>query len=208
MATGYFFSFLFVIFLSTFENWIHPQSHTMNSEVVIRDKVFELYISHEEILKQVKRVATQITKDYQGKTPLFLAILNGSFFFASDLLKNIDLLCEISFVKLASYVNFDSTGHVKELIGLTSPVSGKDIIILEDIVDTGKTMKSLLQQIRQHYPESIRVATLLFKKEALIEDIKPDYVAVEVPNKFLIGYGLDYNQYGRNLKDIYTLKQR
>ena len=180
----------------------------MSREVVIKDKEFELFISHDKILLEIKKLSEKINEDYQGKTTLFLAILNGSFFFASDLLKEINLQCEVSFVKLASYVGTQSTGPVKELIGLNSPISGKDIIIVEDIVDTGKTIKSLITQLQQHFPESIRVATLLFKKDALTEDVSPDYFVFEVPVKFLIGYGLDYNQYGRNFKDIYTLKQR
>ncbi|MEA3494921.1 MAG: hypoxanthine phosphoribosyltransferase [Bacteroidota bacterium] len=179
----------------------------MKNKIQIKDKEFVTYILHDEILKNIKRVAIQINADYKGKSPIFLAILNGSFFFASDLLKEINLNCEISFVKLASYIGTTTTGQVKELIGINTPLNGRDIIILEDIVDSGKTMKSLLYQIEQHFPSSVKLATLLFKKEALIEDVNPDYVGFTVTNEFLVGYGLDYDQFGRNLKDIYILDE-
>ncbi len=178
----------------------------MTDEIRIKDKVFVKYISYEKILEGIGKIAKEINRDYQGKKPLFLCILNGSFFFAADLLKEIHLTCEVSFVKLASYVGTKTSGLVKEIIGLQQPITGKDIIILEDIIDTGKTMKSLITQLNSHYPESIRVATLLFKKDALQENVYPDYCVFEVPVKFLIGYGLDYDQYGRNLRDIYILK--
>lgn len=174
-------------------------------KITIKDKEFRIYIPHEKILQRVKEIAQQINEEYKGKQPIFLAILNGSFFFASDLLKEINLNCEISFVKLASYLGTKSTGQVKEIIGLTSSINGRDIIIVEDIVDTGKTMKSLLNQLKQFYPDSVKVATLLLKTDALIENVSPDYTGFEISDDFVVGYGLDYDQFGRNFKDIYIL---
>lgn len=177
----------------------------MTDNLTIQDKEFSVYIQAEEIQNRVKEIAAKLNVSHAGKTPLFLAILNGSFIFASDLLKNITLGCEISFVKLASYIGTSSSGKITTMIGLSESLKGKDIIIIEDIIDTGRTMKNLLGILHDHSPESITIVTLLFKKEALIENIKPDHVGFEVPDKFLVGYGLDYNGRGRNLDKIYVL---
>ena len=173
--------------------------------IKVHDKHFETYLSVEKIDEQIKRVAAEINKDYQGKTPLFVAVLNGCFMFASDLFKELTIEAEICFVKLASYEGIKSTGKVVTTIGLDATIKDRDIILLEDIVDTGKTLFEFLPQIKDQNPSSLKVATLLYKPEALQHPIKLDYVGFEVPNKFLLGYGLDYDGLGRNLKEIYQL---
>jgi len=177
------------------------------SRITIKDKTFEPYISHEEIQQRIEIIARQIDADYTGKKPIFLIVLNGAFMFASDLVKNIDIECEVSFVKLASYEGTSSTGKVKELIGLDASIQGREIIVVEDIVDTGVTLEHLYQELRHFQPATLRIATLLYKPGAYRKDIRIDYVGMEVPNDFLLGYGLDYDGLGRNLKGIYALSQ-
>lgn len=177
------------------------------SRVTILDKTFDISIPEEEILKQVKRVAEQINKDMNGKNPLFLAVLNGSFVFAADLFRIITIPSEISFVKLASYEGTISTGKIKEVIGLNEDISGRDVIIVEDIVDTGSTMKRMLETLGTRNPRSLHICTLLLKPGKLAVPLNVEYVAMEIPNDFIVGYGLDYDQQGRNLRDIYTLVQ-
>ena len=179
----------------------------MIDELTILDKTFLVYISTDQIQIRVNEIANKLNSSYKYKNPLFLAILNGSFIFAADLLKKISINCEVSFIKLASYFGTSSTGEITTMIGLSESLKGKDIIIVEDIIDTGRTMKNLLEILHDHNPASITIVTLLFKKEALIENIIPDYVGFEVPDKFLVGYGLDYNGIGRNLENIYFLKE-
>jgi hypoxanthine phosphoribosyltransferase len=179
----------------------------MNDIIKVHDKEFTCYIQHEKILNKVAELAAQINKDYAGKEVTFISILNGSFFFTADLLKRIKLPCEVSFVKLASYQGFKSSGKIKVLIGLMNNLKGKNVIILEDIVDSGRTMKQMLKSLEEHEASEIKVATLLFKKEALIEDIQLDYVGFEIPNDFVVGYGLDYNEHGRNHPSLYVLKE-
>jgi hypoxanthine phosphoribosyltransferase len=174
-------------------------------EIAVKGKKFSVNIDEKKIEKSVKNLADKINADYADKEIFFIGILNGVFMFASDLLKNINVPCTISFVKVASYEGTASTGSIKELIGLNADISGKDIIIIEDIVDTGFTMKSILGQLKQKNPKSIRIASLIFKPESFKEDFKVDYVGFNLPNDFIIGYGLDYDGYGRNLKEIYTL---
>ena len=171
----------------------------------VHDKQFKPYISAEQINEKIKRVAAEINTDYQGKRPLFIAILNGAFMFASDLFKEIKTEAEICFIKLASYKGVTSTGQVLTAIGLDIDLVGRDVIILEDIVDTGKTLSHFLPQLTHHNPSSLKITALLQKPEALIYPIKVDYLGFEVPNKFLLGYGLDYDGLGRNLKEIYQL---
>ena len=173
--------------------------------VKIKDKTFKISIPEAEILKHVKEVADRINHDMAGKNPLFLAVLNGSFMFAADLMKMITIPCEISFVKLASYQGVISTGSVKEVIGINEDLSGRTIIIIEDIIDTGLTMKRMIESIGTRNPESVHICTLLLKPEKLQEKLDVDYVAMEIPNDFIVGYGLDYDQQGRNLRDIYTV---
>ena len=173
--------------------------------IKIKGKEFAVSIPEEKILKEVERLATQISRDLEGKNPLFLGILNGSFMFAADLFRQITIPAEISFVKLASYEGTASTGVIKEVIGLSESVSGRTIVVVEDIVDTGCTMQKLLENLGTRSPESIHVCTLLLKPEKLKVDLNVEYVALEIPNDFIVGYGLDYDGYGRNLKDIYTV---
>ena len=173
--------------------------------VKIKDKEFAVSIPEEKILKEVERLAAQISRDLEGKNPLFLGILNGSFMFAADLFRPITIPAEISFVKLASYEGTASTGVIKEVIGLSESISGRTIVVVEDIVDTGCTMQKLLENLGTRSPESIHVCTLLLKPEKLKVDLDVEYVALEIPNDFIVGYGLDYDGYGRNLKDIYTV---
>lgn len=173
--------------------------------VQILDKKFKISIPEEEIFKRIDAVAEKINRDMAGKNPLFLAVLNGAFMFASDLMKRITIPSEISFVKLASYQGVTSTGKVKEVIGINENISGRTVIILEDIVESGLTIKRMLESLGTRNPESVHICTLLFKPEKLVEDLDIEYVAIRIPNDFVVGYGLDYNQQGRNLKDIYTL---
>ncbi len=171
----------------------------------VNDKSFEPYITATQIDEQVKRLGTEISKDYKGKRPLFIAILNGSFMFASDLFKELTIECEICFIKLASYKGTKSTGQVITSIGLDAVLTDRDVIIIEDIVDTGKTLNEFLPQLANQQPASLKIAALLHKPDALAYPLKIDYLGFNVPDKFLLGYGLDYDGYARNLKEIYKL---
>lgn len=171
----------------------------------VKDKQFTTFLREEQILKEVDRVANEINHDLEGRNPLFVCVLNGSFMFAADLMKRVNIPCEISFVKLASYAGVGSTGKVKELVGLNNDIQGRTIVIVEDIVDTGLTMVKMLETLRKKSPADIRVATLLVKPGKLKVDLKLDYVAMNIPNDFIVGYGLDYDGYGRNYRDIYTV---
>jgi hypoxanthine phosphoribosyltransferase len=175
------------------------------SIIKVIDKSFEPYLTAAQIDIQIQRLATEINKDYANKKPLFIAILNGSFMFASDLFKAISIDCEICFIKLASYKGTKSTGQVITSIGLDAILTDRDVIIIEDIVDTGKTLTEFLPQLENQQPSSLKIVALLHKPEATTHPLKIDYLGFEVPNKFLLGYGLDYDGYGRNLKEIYTL---
>ena len=173
--------------------------------IKVHDKHFKPYISADKINEEVKRVAAEINKDYKGKKPLFIAILNGSFMFAADLFKVINIEAEICFIKLASYKGIKSSGQVITAIGLDVDLVGREIIVVEDIVDTGNTLSKFLPQIYHHHPASLKIAALLHKPDAMIHPIKIDYLGFSVPNKFLLGYGLDYDGLGRNIKEIYQL---
>ena len=173
--------------------------------VKIKDKSFRVSIPESEILERVKAVADKINKDMAGRNPLLLAVLNGSFVFAADLMRHITIPCEISFVKLASYEGTVSTGKVVEVMGLNEDITGRDVIIVEDIVDTGKTMERMLDTLGTRNPNSLHICTLLLKPEKLKIPLNIEYAAMEIPNDFIVGYGLDYDQEGRNLRDIYTL---
>lgn len=172
----------------------------------IKDKHFIVYISSEEIQKRIDIVAGKINTEMAGKKPLFLAVLNGSFLFAADLMKRLTIDCEISFIKVASYHGTSSTGQMKQLIGLNEDLKDRTVVILEDIVDTGYTLETLRAQIMKMAPAEMKVATLLFKPEAYTRDIPIDYAGFEVPNHFLVGYGLDYDGLGRNMEDIFVLE--
>ncbi len=173
--------------------------------IKIKDKTFETSITEAEILERVKVVAERINKDMKDKNPLFLAVLNGSFMFAADLMRMITIPCEISFVKLASYQGTTSTGKIKEVIGINEDLAGRTVIIVEDIVESGLTMKRMIETLGTRNPASIHICTLLLKPERLKEQLDIEYTAIEIPNDFIVGYGLDYDQQGRNLRDIYTL---
>ena len=173
--------------------------------VKIKDKSFRTSIPESEIKARVKVVAQQISKDMAGKTPLFLGVLNGSFIFASDLMREMTIPCEISFVKLASYQGITSTGKVHEVLGINENLSGRDVVIVEDIVDTGRTMKQMVESLGTRNPASIHICTLFVKPDKLEEPLDIEYAAFSIPNDFIVGYGLDYDQQGRGLKEIYTL---
>jgi len=173
--------------------------------VTIKDKQFKPYISSEKILEAVKKVADKINKDLAGESPVFLAVLNGSFRFAADLMKEINLNCEISFVKLASYHGTTSSGTITELIGLNQDLTGRTVIILEDIVDTGNTVEKLAEILNNKNVKSFKIATAFFKPSAYTKKLKIDYIGLEIPNDFVVGYGLDYDGLGRNLKDVFVL---
>ena len=176
------------------------------SIVKIKDKTFETSISAEEIAKRVKELGQQLSKDFEGKNPLFLAVLNGSFIFAADLMREITIPCEISFVKLASYQGTTSTGKIKEVIGINEDLSGRTVVIVEDIVESGLTMKRMIETLGTRNPASVHICTLFVKKEKLQVDLDIEYAAFSIPNAFIVGYGLDYDQQGRQLKEVYSLK--
>jgi hypoxanthine phosphoribosyltransferase len=178
----------------------------MNTTIKVLDKQFEVYISHEEVLKKIASMAEQMKGQLAEKKPLFLGILNGSFMFASDLFKSLDFDCTISFLKLASYSGTSSTGKIKRLIGLNEDIKNRTVVIIEDIVDSGITLDQIIKQLRGYEPAEIKICTLLFKPNAYKMGYKIDYCAFEIPNDFIVGYGLDYNGYGRNYKDIYKIK--
>ena len=171
----------------------------------ILDKKFVPLISREKIENRIADIASEIANDYQGRCPVFVVVLNGAFLFASELVKRIPLSCQITFIKLASYNKTESTGSVREIIGLNDDIAGRDIIIIEDIVDTGLTMARLLSQINDLGPASVAIASLLHKPEALQTPIDIRYNGFDIENKFVVGYGLDYDGIGRNLDAIYVL---
>jgi hypoxanthine phosphoribosyltransferase len=176
------------------------------STIQVLDKTFEPYLKEAAIQEKISELAGQLNKDYLGKRPLFLSILNGSFLFTADLFKQITIEAEVSFIKLASYKGTSSTGNVITAIGLDINVKDRHIVILEDIIDTGKTLHHYLPQLDSMQPASVKIAVLLNKKEALQYPVQVDYTCFDIPNKFVVGYGLDYDGLGRNSKDIYQLK--
>jgi hypoxanthine phosphoribosyltransferase len=171
----------------------------------VHDKEFRLFISAEQIDGTVRKLADQINTEYQDRNPLFIAILSGSFMFASDLFKKISIPAEISFIKLASYKGTRSTGSVITSIGLDQDLHSRDVIILEDIIDTGKTLSVFLPQLEHQQPRSLKICALLHKPESLQHPVRIDYLGFSIPDRFVVGYGLDYNGYGRNLPEIYQL---
>lgn len=173
--------------------------------IKVHDKSFDTYLSEEVIQNRIKEMAADINRDYAGKRPLFIAILNGSFMFASDLFKHLSVNAEICFIKLASYKGMKSSGNVVTSIGLEDDLFGKDVVIVEDIVDTGKTLHNFLPKLLHQQPKSLKIASLLHKPAATEYPLQLDYIGFDIPNKFVVGYGLDYDGLGRNLKEIYQL---
>lgn len=178
----------------------------MKEVITIKEKQFELFIEQEVIEQAIKRVAEQMNAELADKNPIFLAVLNGAFMFAGELMKEVSIASEITFVRLASYHGTTTTNRVQEVLGLNESIRGRSVVIVEDIVDSGNTMVSLLRELEKQAPEEIKIATLLFKPAALKQQLHLDYVALEIPNDFIVGYGLDYDGYGRNLKDIYKVQ--
>ena len=174
-------------------------------KIKVKDKFFTKYIDAVDIRKAVRKISDQIYADFKGEVPLFLCVLNGSFMFSSDFMKEYDGICEISFIRLSSYKGTQTTEEVKTLIGLTDDIKGRTVIILEDIIDSGITVNHLLEDLKKYEPAHLKVATLLLKPEALRTDVKPDYIGIEIPKDFIVGYGLDYDGFGRNLSDIYKI---
>ncbi|MCR5038906.1 MAG: hypoxanthine phosphoribosyltransferase [Bacteroidales bacterium] len=173
--------------------------------VKVLDKEFGLYIPQEKIEVEIQKVADQISHDMAGKNPLFLVVLNGAFMFASELFKRVTIPCEISFVKLSSYAGTESTNVVRELIGLDHPLDGRHVVIVEDIVDTGHTMRYTIQKLFDLKASDVRIATLFFKPDNFQYTFTIDYKGMDIGNEFIVGYGLDYDQQGRNLPDIYKI---
>jgi hypoxanthine phosphoribosyltransferase len=175
------------------------------SRIKVHDKFFDPYLSAAEIDQALNQLADELKRDYAGQTPLFIAILNGSFIFASDLFKKLGFPAEICFIKLASYKGIKSTGQVVTSIGLDVDLYGRDVVILEDIIDTGKTLHEFLPQLSHQQPKSLRICALLHKKEATRYPLQIDYLGFTIPDRFVVGYGLDYDGLGRNLGEIYQL---
>lgn len=179
----------------------------MTKTVTIKDKQFEKFIEFEQIQAAIARLAGRIDDDLRDKDPIFLAVLNGAFMFAGELMKEVTVPCEITFVRLASYQGTATTNKVQEVLGLNQSIENRTVVIVEDIVDSGNTMAALKKELEKFNPKEIKIATLLLKPHALKQEIDIEYVALEIPNDFIVGYGLDYDGYGRNLKDIYKIKE-
>jgi hypoxanthine phosphoribosyltransferase len=176
-------------------------------QIQVHDKIFVPYLSQTEIEEAIAKLAEKISEDYAGKCPLFIPILNGSFMFASELFKSITIPAEICFIKLASYKGTTSSGHIVSSIGLDTDIKNKHVIVVEDIVDTGKTLNQFLPQLENMQPASLKIAALLHKPEATTHEIKLDYNCFKIPNKFVVGFGLDYDGLGRNIASLYQLKE-
>ncbi len=190
-----------------------PNNHSSISnppmrQVCYKGLTFEPYIENKKIKDRIKELGATITKDCEGTVPLFVCVLNGAFPFAADLIREVGIDSEIVFIRLKSYEGTGSTGKVKEVLGLTEPLDGRNVIVVEDIVDTGRTISKLTADLKKQNPASLKIATLLFKPQALQCDIKPDYVGFEIPSKFIIGFGLDIDGHARNLPDIWALNEK
>jgi hypoxanthine phosphoribosyltransferase len=177
-----------------------------NMEVIrVHGKKFRMFITEAQIQNEVTRIANEMNRDLADKDPIFLGILNGAFMFASDLYKQLTFPCQITFLKLASYSGTYSSGSVKQLIGIGQDLKDRVVVVLEDIVDTGVTLETIIRQLSGYQPREIKVATLLHKPEATLTEVKLDYLGMNIPNDFILGYGLDFDGYGRNFKEIYQL---
>jgi hypoxanthine phosphoribosyltransferase len=175
--------------------------------ILVKDKYFEKFITAATIDQHIRRIAEVINNDYKDKNPLFLCVLNGAFIFAADLLRKITCQCQVSFVKYSSYSGTSSKGKINTMIGLNEKLIGRHIIIVEDIIDTGLTMDHLLKELKTHNPADVRIACFCFKPDAFKKSFKIDYLAIKIPNEFVVGYGLDYDGFGRNLPDIYKIPE-
>lgn len=175
------------------------------SRIRIHDREFEKTIPNREICEEIKRVASQINRDYAGRRPIMLGVLNGCFMFAAELMRNLEIECEISFVKLSSYQGTDTTGVVRQLLGLSESIEGRDVIIIEDIVDTGYTMQKMIETLSVSNPASVEIASLFVKPVRLAVPVNVKYSAFTIPDRFIVGYGLDYDGLGRNLPDVYDV---
>ncbi len=176
-------------------------------KITIKDKTFSINIPSDKIQNRIGELAKQINSDYKDKIPVFICVLSGSFLFAADLIKKLSIDCEVSFIRVSSYSGTQSTGVVKSVVGISTELKDRHVVILEDIVDTGDTAVYLFEEIKKHAPADVRFASLLLKPKALRHDVKVDYLGFEVPNDFLVGYGLDYDGLGRNYADIYKLSE-
>lgn len=187
---------------------MHPQSKKLcpMDTIKIKDLTFQLSITEQQIQQRIQEIGRQIHRDFAGKDPIFLVVLNGAFMFASDLLKEVEIPCQVSFIRLSSYVGTQSTGEVKEIMGINTPLEQRHVIIVEDIVDTGVTMKNMWALLSDHKPASIHLASLLVKPKNLKVNVNVDYTGFNIGNDFIVGYGLDYDGYGRNERNIYVLK--
>lgn len=198
--------FLFSFFWLLFVLLLMLRNEIKMNRIKLIDREFEIFIPFAELEKAVKKIADQINHDLEGEDVLFICILNGSFMFTAELMKEIKIVnTEVTFLKLSSYEGTDTTGQVKELIGLYEPIEGRTLVILEDIIDTGITILEVMEILKLHHPKSVRIASLLLKPEKFENKIAIDYVGMEIGNDFIVGFGLDYNRKGRNLKDIYKV---
>lgn len=178
----------------------------MQGDIIqIHDKQFKMVMSEKDIKHHVESVAEKINSDFKGQNPIVIIVLKGACIYASDLIRMFDFHCEIEFVQLSSYEGTTSTGIIHQVIPFNRDISGRSVLIIEDIIDTGLTMKLFMEKLERMNPEMVKIAVFLLKNDALKYDVKMDYVALEIPNKFVVGYGLDYNQHGRNLKGLYEL---
>lgn len=202
-----YFNIMTQVFLlhSNFDNFVQSNKVQMERTIRVKDKDFSIFIKADEIDSAVKKLADQINIDVKDEDPIFLVILNGAFMFAADLLKKVNIKCSVSFVKLASYSGTQSSNMVKELIGLTENIEGRSVIIVEDIIDTGKTLEVLLNKLKDLGVGKVRLAALLHKPDAFLASYPIDYVGINIPNEFIVGYGLDYDGYARNFPDIYKI---
>jgi len=179
----------------------------LNNMIQLHDKKFEVFITHDEIQFAIANMTKQIEDDHCDDVPVFVGVLNGAFMVVSDVIKNYNSPCEVSFVKMASYEGTATTNEVKKLIGINQNLEGRTVVVLEDIVDTGNTVEELKNLFKALKVKHCKIATLFFKPEAYIKDIKIDYIGIRIPNKFIVGFGLDYDGLGRNLKDVYQLSE-
>ncbi|WP_199119981.1 hypoxanthine phosphoribosyltransferase [Pedobacter sp. ASV28] len=176
----------------------------MDNRIAVHEKEFELLLTQETIYKRIRLMGIQLNMDYENKRPIFIGVLNGSFLFMADLMKEVNISCEMEFIKVASYHGTNSTGTIKDALGMPENLKDRDVVLVEDIIDSGQTMKYILGRLYEQFPASVAVCTLLFKPAALKEEIKElTYVGFEIPNEFVVGYGLDYDGLGRNLNHIY-----